>query len=99
MFNKEDDNMDMGLKAHKDVLMAIKKLASEAMAEGMDDGEDVGGVVAKLDVQKLGEDEAKEAAEEAMEGEMPEMDMMSEEEDEDMADELKKRLLKGKLGL
>lgn len=88
--------MGMGpsMEAQKDVLMAIKKLASEAMMQGMDDDE---AVVAELDMKKMPKEEAMEMAEEAMEGEMPE-DMMESEDEED-EDSMEEKLLKKKLGL
>lgn len=104
MDDKKGMNMGMDLQAKKDVLKAIKKLASEAMMEGMDEDE---ALVAEVDMRTVPVEEAEDMVEDAMEGEMPEMDSMDEEdmesldesdEDED-EDDMMRKALKSKLGL
>lgn len=93
------------MDARKDVLKAIKKLASEAMMEGLDEDE---ALVAEVDMRTVDKDEAEDMMEDAMEGEMPELgeeevevgldedEMIEDEEDED---ELMMKALQSKLGL
>jgi len=55
MMPMNDEDVDMGLKAKKDVLKSLKKLAQEMMLKDMDSEDDgeTGAIVAKLDVKKL----------------------------------------------
>jgi len=106
--HEDEKMMDMDKKAYKDVIQAIRKLASDAMLDGM--GEDEA-IVAELDIQKVDGDEVEEMLEDEMgmedeeESIMPKVGSESEEEDmeddedgSNMAEVLKKRMLKGKLG-
>ncbi len=106
MQDNDEKMMDMDTKAYKDVIQAIRKLASDAMLEGMDEDE---AIVAELDIQKVDGDEVEGMLEDEMgmeeeESMMPKIgseSLMEDEEDEDegMAAAIKKKMLKGKLGL
>lgn len=104
MDDKKGMNRGMDIQAKMDVLKAIKKLASEAMMEGMDEDE---ALVAEVDMRTVPVEEAEDMVEDAMGGEMPEMESLDEEdmesldesdEDED-EDDMMRKALKSKLGL
>ena len=91
MKDREDDtmmDMDMDTKAYKDVIEAIKKLASDAMLDGMDEDE---ALVAEVDIKTMDSEDAEDMMEDSLDRDMeeerpkvgtPSMDDEDEEDDE-----------------
>jgi len=88
------------MQAQKDVLKAIKKLASEAMMKNMDEDE---ALVAELDMQRMPKEEAMEMMAEDMDDMEEEDDLQAlssvEELSEDDEEDDEKARIKKMLGL